>query len=292
MPYYCAIPPLDMTVARIGRGNGVGWNRNRTRQDQYHAGIDFLAAPGSPIVAVVPGRVVLIGLDSRRPERNGLNGYGNCVVVQADYSLPAPADPLPGETSPPRRGLSGPFYMLYAHMQSPPVVEVGQRVSAGTLLGYVGNTSNGRFAGMGAHMHFEVRIRPFPGGSYDRDTVDPDLLFASLGIDRVNTRPDAGRQSGGDLLIRQNGPSDCGGRPSELSGWLGVLAESSPKQYLDPLSKKAIYASKGVTLPPTVDVMPPEYSAVAQSSFSPVVIAAGATTLFVVGAMLLRKRRT
>jgi len=274
--FYCAIPPLDMSVARVGRGNGEGWNRMRTRADQYHAGMDFLAAAGSPVLAVVPGRVVLVGLDANRPARNGLNGYGNCVIVQADYSLPPPARPLEGERTPPREGFASPFWMLYAHLQSSPPVSVGQAVQAGTLLGYVGSTTNGRFSGMGAHLHFEVRKRPFPGGSYDRDTIDPAILFASLGIDHVNSRADAERRSGGQLLIRAGGPSDCsGGRVTSL-GMFGA-GGTLPGSYVDPTVKKIVYSSKGVTLPPTVDADPPDYKEAVQVSagVSPVVVAAG-----------------
>jgi murein DD-endopeptidase MepM/ murein hydrolase activator NlpD len=303
MAWYCAVPPVDMTVARVGRGNGIGWNRSRTSRNQYHAGMDFMAAAGSPVVAVAPGRVVQVGLDSNRPARDGLNGYGNCAVVEANYSLPAPSEPLPGQSSPPRRGLPNPFYMLYAHLAQPPAVSVGQRVSVGTLIGYVGNTSNGRFSGpnclaepsscgMGAHLHFEVRVRPFPGGSYDRDSVDPNLLFASLGIDHVNSRPDAGRRSGGTLLIRAGGPSDCGTSRSSELGW---LSETKTKEFVDPQSKKGIYSSKGVTNPPPpIDVDPPDYEEISQqqTGYSPVVLVGGTvTTLLAVLALSKRWRR-
>ena len=34
---------------------------------------------------------------------------------------------------------------------------------------------------MGAHLHFELRRLSYPG-SYDRDTVDPEVLWRALGL--------------------------------------------------------------------------------------------------------------
>lgn len=299
MTHYCAIPPVDLTVARIGRGNGRGWNRLHTRADQYHAGLDFMAAAGSPIHAVCPGVVVGVGLDTNRPGQGGLDGYGNCVVIECRYSLPTPTSPLPGQTRPPARGMPNPFWVLYAHMQAPPLVRVGQRVTVGTLLGYVGNTTNGRFSGpnctlpprqcgMGPHLHFEVRKSPYPS-SYDNDTINPDLLFASLGIDRVGSHADAERQTGGQLLIRSGGPSDCrSGQATELLG-LGQSGQASAgEQYVPPAAISTRYApgTNAATIP---DVDPPEYDSLQPSGTAGKAVAVAGFLLL--GYALLKKRR-
>ncbi len=206
MPNYCALPPVNMESARVGRGYGFGWNRLRTVADQLHGGMDFAVARNSPIVAAVAGRVVLIGLDSNRTAASarGLRGYGNAVVVETRGSIP---------------GMPNPFYTLYAHMRDVPLVSVGQTVQSGTLLGYVGNTSNGQFPGLASHLHFELRRRPFPS-SYDRDTIDPAIFWTGLGIDWTGNRRDVGRLVGGTLLVRATGPSDCrAGATSVLAGF-------------------------------------------------------------------------
>jgi len=73
----------------------------------------------------------------------------------------------------------------YMHMMGKPLVSVGQFVSAGTLLGYMGNSGNVIPApdpndpsdGAGTHLHFEVRggtEAQFPDGglsNYDTGTV-------------------------------------------------------------------------------------------------------------------------
>lgn len=218
MTLYCAIPPVDMAVGHVGRGYGMGWNRLHTRADQLHGGQDFMVGPGTPIVAPLPGRVVLVSHNDGPGYNRAMTGYGNAVVLQHDFSLPIPTTPLPGETRPSTRGLPSPFWTSYNHMREAPAVVVGQRVMPGTVLGYVGNTNNGAFPGMPSHLHVEVRKRMFPS-SYDNDTINPDLLWASLGIEHTGAHREAGRMVGGVLQARAGGPSDCrSGQHSDLSG--------------------------------------------------------------------------
>jgi murein DD-endopeptidase MepM/ murein hydrolase activator NlpD len=60
--------------------------------------------------------------------------YGNVVVISHD-------------------GGDGGLVTLYGHMRKR-AVSVGQHVSAGQIIGYVGSTGNST----GAHLHFEVRV--------------------------------------------------------------------------------------------------------------------------------------
>ena len=46
------------------------------------------------------------------------------------------------------------YSTLYAHMNSAPVVSVGQNVSKGQVLGYVGSTGNST----GNHLHLEMKV--------------------------------------------------------------------------------------------------------------------------------------
>lgn len=94
-----------------------------------HAGIDIAAPEGSPVRAAADGVVVDISPDGMR------SGYGNTVIVDhGDRTL-----------------------TLYAHMQSiAPELAVGQPVSDGELLGYVGKTHAPETRYMLPHLHFET----------------------------------------------------------------------------------------------------------------------------------------
>lgn len=265
MPVYCAIAPLDQSATRIGRGFGLGYNRARTLRNQLHGGMDFVADVGTPILAVVPGTVVLKSTDAS-PAR-GMGGYGNALVLRHDFDVP---------------GLPNPFWTSYNHMREPSRLELGQHIGTRTLIGLVGNTTNGRFAGMGAHLHFELRRRAFPG-SYDNDTMDPAILFRGLGIDVVGARREVDRMVGGQLLVRTGGPSDCragtaptiaGISQTPLFGYdfrralQGALSDVPPG-YVDPSTVASAYAPHGVSRSnqnvESPALQPPDYKIAASS---------------------------
>jgi len=107
--------------------SGYGWRVHPvygTRK--LHTGIDFGASYGAAIHAAGSGVVVTAGW---------MGGYGNAVVIDHGGGLAT----------------------LYAH-QSRLAVSVGQRVSAGRVIGYVGSTG----LSTGPHLHFEVRVAGNP----------------------------------------------------------------------------------------------------------------------------------
>ena len=111
---------------------------------KYHSGVDVGAAFGATICAAAGGTVSIA-------EKSDSYGY-YCVIYHSN-----------GTTT------------LYAHMNAMPVVSVGQTVSAGQVIGYVGSTG----WSTGPHLHFEVRVNGscvnplsyFPGISF---TMAPD----------------------------------------------------------------------------------------------------------------------
>jgi murein DD-endopeptidase MepM/ murein hydrolase activator NlpD len=88
-----------------------------------HAGVDFEAWHGALVTAAGAGTTVFAGWNSR--------GYGNLVVIQH----------------------AGGYTTWYAHL-SQITSWVGEHVSAGTRIGYVGSTGYST----GPHLHFEVRL--------------------------------------------------------------------------------------------------------------------------------------
>ncbi|PZF84164.1 peptidoglycan DD-metalloendopeptidase family protein [Jiangella anatolica] len=125
-----------------------------------HSGIDFAAPAGSKIYAAVGGRVISVGWGG---------AYGNLTKVQHDD------------------GTVG----YYAH-QSRFAVKAGQRISAGSLLGFVGNTGNST----GSHLHFEVRRNGKP--------TDP-IPFLNFDGKRTGSLSKEPAKQGGSFATPQGG---------------------------------------------------------------------------------------
>ena len=104
-----------------------------------HAGIDLAAPEGTPYVAVHAGQVTQAGY---------YGGYGYSITVkQAD-------------------GVE----VIYAHSRRV-LVQVGQQVTAGQVIGEVGNTG----ASYGTHLHLEIH--------QDGSPVDPIPFLRARGVD-------------------------------------------------------------------------------------------------------------
>ncbi len=100
-----------------------GWRTHPISGDQrFHAGTDVGAPTGTPILATSSGRVSVSDF---------LGGYGLTVILRHD---------------------NGTEESLYAHM-SRLLVNVGDRVEQGEVIGLVGSTGNST----GPHLHFELR---------------------------------------------------------------------------------------------------------------------------------------
>ena len=154
-------PPLP---ERDRLSSSYGWRKSRrTGKRTFHAGLDFHAKKGTPVYAVRSGIVEKVLRNTRR--KNGFSGYGNAVVIYH-----------PDEDR----------WSFYAHLDKT-TVKAGARVLAGQTIGHVGNTNNGRFPGMGVHLHFEARVRtksgvsPFPG-AYRKNNRNPKRWLARHGV--------------------------------------------------------------------------------------------------------------
>ncbi|OUC12398.1 MAG: hypothetical protein B0A82_22790 [Alkalinema sp. CACIAM 70d] len=102
-----------------------GWRTHPVLGEQrFHAGVDFGAAAGTPVVAAAGGYV-------HAAEEMG--GYGLAIVMEH---------------------LDGSFQTLYGHL-SEILVSPGMAIQAGQIIGKVGSTG----LSTGPHLHFEVRQR-------------------------------------------------------------------------------------------------------------------------------------
>ena len=106
--------------------------------DAGHNGIDYALPMGTPVLAAADGIVYSAGIDS--------TGYGNCVMLKHDWNAGT----------------------VYAHLRNWSV-QVGQKVKAGEIIGYSGNTGNST----GPHLHFEYRT---VCNDY-KSAIDPEIFM-------------------------------------------------------------------------------------------------------------------
>jgi hypothetical protein len=152
------------------------WNPAAT-----HNGIDVFAFQRAPLVAVASGTIVAVGTPSRT---SGLR-----VRLRDECG----------------------WEYYYGHMDQA-VVSVGQRVSAGQLIGSMGRTGTAS-----THLHFNVS----PDGQYTRD-INPFELLRSTSPTACQAAPNpapaptptpgCGRLSGGQSLGVNQSVTSCDGR--------------------------------------------------------------------------------
>jgi peptidoglycan LD-endopeptidase LytH len=132
-----AEPPASLPVPVDGVRPSAIRNSWRAPRDggRHHQGVDIFAKPGTPVRSTTEGIVIRLG-------QNRLGG--NVVWIMG-----------PGRQA-----------HYYAHLRDFGAFEVGERVIAGDIIGYVGNTGNAR--GTPHHLHYGVyelgrsAINPFP----------------------------------------------------------------------------------------------------------------------------------
>lgn len=235
-----------------------------------HAGMD-LGHPdgrGTPIYSVQGGTVERVIRDDDHSRAFG--GYGNGVVVQHTDDT----------------------WALYAHMDRVDVVE-GQEIEAGAQLGTMGNSSNGKFRGMGVHLHLELRQRrptgesPFPG-PYPRsiqqpfNNLDPRVWMEGKGL-RFHRR--------GGFEILPGTEMAAGTAVSDGVSGLGTLPRGLPQRRgLYPLALGAEALEEGAYEPPA------RFDRDVHLGLTPVEwAAAGASALVLtgtaVGLVVMRSRR-
>lgn len=118
-----AIQPIsnkDLTRTASGYGMRID---PIYRTPRFHAGMDFSAKVGTEIYATGNGVVTFAGWKQ---------GYGNCLMIDHGFG----------------------YETLYGHM-STFKSRVGQKVTRGEVIGFVGNTGKST----GPHLHYEVIVR-------------------------------------------------------------------------------------------------------------------------------------
>jgi murein DD-endopeptidase MepM/ murein hydrolase activator NlpD len=154
----------------------------RLGSDDPHQGVDFadidpvyqIALEGKLVFAVMDGSVAGV-IEERFP-------YGNAIMIETPLEripaawlraiqIPTPAPTQEGHASltcpqvanpPDWDGSKRSFYLIYAHLQEPPVFQIGDTITCGQQLNAIGNSGNS----LNPHLHLELRVGP-AGASFD-----------------------------------------------------------------------------------------------------------------------------
>ena len=146
--------PVDarpLVIRHDAKGDGQFLSPRSGRR--AHRGIDLVATLNSPVRAVRSGRVVQVGRH---------RGLGRFVELEHH----------------------GKLYSLYAHL-SDVVVEPGERVRQGAVIGAVGKTGNARHPWITPHLHLEVWK--------DGQPINPEML--GLHVEHLPEESLAGTQA-------------------------------------------------------------------------------------------------
>ena len=145
-------PLAEETIPELSEIVSDPYNPPPPGREERHQGVDFsywrrgerTTIEGEGIQSILPG-VVAAAIIDRLP-------YGNMVIIET------PADLLPLEIIDALGMEAGEsLYHLYAHMQSPPQVSLGDSIACGQALGTVGLSG---YNIVNPHLHLETRLGP------------------------------------------------------------------------------------------------------------------------------------
>lgn len=139
-------------TSRPQRSSGYGYRTDPVTgaPSTFHDGVDYGVRVGTPIYSMRAGVVNFAGVSGA----SASTGYGNFVTVQHDEG----------------------FETGYGHLNAI-VVSSGQRVEAGTLLAYSGNTGKSS----GPHLHLRMHLNGSP--------YDPTAILDAAPLATGNAQP-------------------------------------------------------------------------------------------------------
>ncbi|MCD7098403.1 peptidoglycan DD-metalloendopeptidase family protein [Stenotrophomonas sp. MMGLT7] len=150
---------------------------------RMHKGVDYAASTGTPIMAAGDARVQFAGTQ---------RGYGNVVIL----------DHGKGYTT------------LYGHMSRFGKIKTGQRISQGTVIGYVGSTG----LATGPHLHYEFRVNGQHRNPLSITMPPPEpLRGAELAKFRAQTAPALARIESMEKAIYADAGSSGGKKTADAS---------------------------------------------------------------------------
>ena len=147
--------PLDSCIVRtagaLASRKSATYGKVRNGGTTNHQGVDFRAAPGTPIKAVADGKVTVVN-----KSYSSITDFGAYLVLECELNA------LPEfQRFYAKKNVKGnKVWFFYAHLSHINTEYIDKKVSAGTVLGKTGASGNARnmtTIAKGAHLHFEVR---------------------------------------------------------------------------------------------------------------------------------------
>ena len=147
---------IRLTPPTVPKYVSSGWGASRAYRGGWHAGLDFPAAKGSPMLAAADGRVVYVkNVSTSFAGKYPIIDHGNGVYTR---------------------------YLHAEHVSA----KVGQQVRRGEQIGTVGTTGTTNSA---PHVHFDVKLSPAALAEYERRYGKPTTGFSGkLTVAGVSTR--------------------------------------------------------------------------------------------------------
>ena len=140
---------------------------------RFHAGVDYAAPTGTPVYASADGVIAYAGMCGSMT-----SGYGKFIAIdhgaRPSRSGVVMASARRGSYGTCSRAVSSGTSTNYGHL-SRIVVNAGQRVRAGQLIGYVGSTGGST----GPHLHYEVRVNGRPTNPESSSGISRTYLASS-----------------------------------------------------------------------------------------------------------------
>ena len=126
----------NLNVPRVTIGDRAGYSSSRGRN---HNGRDLPMPSGTPVSVITDAEITDVGYES--------GGYGYYVAYLDSNGIEH----------------------FYAHLRELPKVRIGQRLTSGTIIGYVGSTG----LSTGPHLHWEISPKLGEVGRPRRNIIDP-----------------------------------------------------------------------------------------------------------------------
>jgi murein DD-endopeptidase MepM/ murein hydrolase activator NlpD len=126
----------NLNVPKVTIGDRAGYSSSRGRN---HNGRDLPMPSGTPVSVITDAEITDVGYES--------GGYGYFVAYLDSNGIEH----------------------FYAHLKELPKVKIGQRLTSGTVIGYVGSTGRST----GPHLHWEISPKLGEVGRPRRNIIDP-----------------------------------------------------------------------------------------------------------------------